>query len=186
MEMSIREFMMRYDNGEFDAPDRETQCEAGWGDWFCKDSSLSMRLERLAGKLRRVLAADNGKRINQDTMCVWFKNNSPTCGKLYDDFRIADINSGDVVFTIVPASGHRSNFGEAEVWGHGGDGVFVKLVSGEWHNVIEFFRGESAIAAGTLWEPETVGHSPCHSLLVSWLHERTISKLAERYANRND
>ena len=35
-------------------------------------------------------------------------------GPLYDDFRICDIETGNVIYTVIPKSGHS---GLAEVWG---------------------------------------------------------------------
>jgi hypothetical protein len=35
-------------------------------------------------------------------------------GPLYDDFRICDIETGDVIWTVTPKCGHS---GKAEIWG---------------------------------------------------------------------
>jgi hypothetical protein len=42
----------------------------------------------------------DGGKVNLETMYVWFKNNCPLAGSLYDDFRIADIETGETLFTI--------------------------------------------------------------------------------------
>ena len=87
--MTIRQFLEAYDRGEFKDPDVRTQIRAGWYDWFSKDESLARKTDVLAKKLKRIAGSPL---INQDTMYVWFKNNCPMVGRLYDDFRIAKIS----------------------------------------------------------------------------------------------
>jgi hypothetical protein len=89
----------------------------GFYDWFCNDKSLPARSERLTGKLRRVLQFNVGK-FDPTKVYVFFKNNCPLYGKLYDDFRICDLETGDVLFTITPAMGYDNQYGKASLWGH--------------------------------------------------------------------
>lgn len=110
-----------------------------WYDWFCKDSSLESRGEKLLDKLSRIAFS---KKFDLTNTYVFFKNNCPMQGKLYDDFRICDLKSGAVLFTVTPSSGHKSDNGMAEVWGKEND--FEKpLVQGTWKDVIKFFLEES-------------------------------------------
>ena len=139
-EMNIREYIQRFDAGEFEAPDFNTQCEAGWYDWFCKESSLRNKTKKLTAKLKQILASP---KINQDTMYVWFKNNCPGEGSLYDDFRIADIATGGTIYTIIPASGFTTDKGKSEVWGREND-FDGPLVYGTWKDVKAFFLKKEA------------------------------------------
>ena len=84
-------------------------------DWFCKDSSLKGKANKLFPAAKRFAQK---MEINLDTHYVFFKNNCPVNGPLYDDFRIVDIETGNVVFTVTPKCGHS---GMAEVWGRGND-----------------------------------------------------------------
>lgn len=97
MEKSIREWQVKFKNGDYDKADVETQCDAGWYDWFCKDSSLARKTKMLG---KAVAQLKDSKRVNLDTMYVFFKNNCPLCGPLYDDFRICDIETGAVLYCI--------------------------------------------------------------------------------------
>lgn len=98
--MSIREFLRRWDQGDFSAPDHATIVAAGWYDWFCTDRGLPGRLKKMVPAVRRIARSD---KINQDTMYVWFKNNCPCwVDETYDDFRISDLETGDLFYTIVP------------------------------------------------------------------------------------
>ena len=135
-DISIREYLKNYDEGKYESPDRKTQIDAGWFDWFCKDSSLKNKTVKLTTKLKQIV---NSPKINQNTMYVFFKNNCPLAGSLYDDFRICDLESGDVIYTITPRSGHTVYNNRAEVWGkeNNFDGP---LVVGKWKDVKDFFN----------------------------------------------
>lgn len=135
MNTSLKQWIENLNAGMYSHKDSYTQTQAGWYDWFCRDQSLCGKTKALAPKVKRLAQSD---KINQDTMYVWFKNNCPMSGKLYDDFRFADLETGDVIYTIVPSSGHSSNQGQAEVWGREND-FDSPLVAGTWKDVLKFF-----------------------------------------------
>lgn len=137
--ISIRQFIANFDAGKYDSPSVNTQCDAGWYDWFCSSTSLRNKTIKLTKKLKMILKSS---KINQDTMYVFFKNNCPFDGSLYDDFRICDIETGDVIFTIIPASGCASERGKAIVYGRQND-FKGPLAEGSWKEVKNFFlKGE--------------------------------------------
>lgn len=96
-EISLRTWIERFNNGDFEAKDVAVQIEAGWYDWFCKDSSLANKT-KLMGNIIKLFK--DGGRISLFLHYVWFKNNYPLDGPLYDDFRIAEIETNDTVFTV--------------------------------------------------------------------------------------
>lgn len=83
-------------------------------DWFCKDKSLERKARSLMAKVKKFVKA---AKIDVDKTYVFFKNNCPVYGSLYDDFRICDAESGDVIYTVAPSLGYDRKKGEAEVWG---------------------------------------------------------------------
>ena len=84
----------------------------GFYDWFCKDSSLRIRGERLMPKVIKFLKTQ--PTIDPEKHYVFFKNNCPMVGPTYDDFRICEIETGDVVFNVIPRCTHSE---KAEIWG---------------------------------------------------------------------
>lgn len=95
--ISINEWINKFLSGEFDSQDVRVQIQAGWYDWFCKDSSLASKTKKMGNIIRQV---KRGGKVNLDDWYVWFKNNCPLNGPLYDDFRFASLETGDVQFTI--------------------------------------------------------------------------------------
>lgn len=91
--ITVREWVEKFNNGEFDKKDRVTQCNAGWFDWFCSQDALSGRLKKM-GNIIKDIKDD----YILDNFRVWFKNNCPYNHPLYDDFRFEPIkdNKEDV------------------------------------------------------------------------------------------
>ena len=133
---SIREFLKMYDEGKFNSPDVQAQIEAGWYDWFCKDTSLANKTKKLVSKLKQIV---NSPKIDQDKMYVFFKNNCPVFGSLYDDFRICSLETGDVIYTITPASGHNSDKGTATLWGKENN-FHEAIIEGTWEDIKNYFN----------------------------------------------
>ena len=130
--MNIATFAVRFLRGDFDLNDRKTQIEAGWYDWFCRDTSLAAKTQNLGKKVLRVMKSS---KIDVEKNYVFFKNNCPMRGSLYDDFRICDMETGNVIYTVVPRCTHS---GKAEVWGR--ENNFQEaLVAGSWKDVKAFF-----------------------------------------------
>jgi hypothetical protein len=130
--MNINTFAERFLRGDFNLNDLQTQIDAGWYDWFCRDTSLAAKTEKLG---RKVLQLMESTKIDTEKNYVFFKNNCPGRGGLYDDFRICDMETGNVIFTIVPRCAHS---GKAEVWGRENN-FNEPLVQGTWRDVKTFF-----------------------------------------------
>jgi len=142
--LSIREFLAKLDKGEFDKRDVDVQIEAGWYDWFCGDESLMNKTKVLARRLKRLLGS---KKIDLDNHYVFFKNNCPLHGRLYDDFRICDGETGDVLYTVTPKVGHAMTQqkylegeieGLAELWGKEND-FKEPIIQGKWQDIVNHF-----------------------------------------------
>jgi len=95
--ISVRDWQEIFEAGMYEGKSVYTQCEAGWYDWFCDDVHLARKTKRMGEIITQI--RDGGK-VNLDTSYVWFKNNFPMRGNLYDDFRFADIETNEVLFTI--------------------------------------------------------------------------------------
>lgn len=133
----IREWIVKFNNGDFDAPDVGTQCDAGWYDWFCRDTSLAKKTQVLGNLVKQIAQSS---KIDQDTMYVFFKNNCPMCGKKYDSFSFCDIETGGVIYWVTKCDGfdNTPNGKRAQVYGREND--FEKaLVEGTWRDVTAWF-----------------------------------------------
>lgn len=102
--ISVRQWQAMYRLGAFSSKDTATQCEAGWYDWFCRDDSLAARLKQIAPAVVGITDP-----FILDNFYVWFKNNCPCNGPLYDDVRFEPL-SGErdgKYFLVVKDSPHE-------------------------------------------------------------------------------
>ena len=86
-------------------------------DWFCKDSSLEVRAKKLKGLAKKLV---DHLDLDKNKVYVFFKNNCPMSGPLYDSLSICDRESGDVILWATPKSGHTN---QAELY----------MIDGETH-----------------------------------------------------
>lgn len=93
----LRQWISEFIGGAYDPSDRKTQIEAGWWDWFCKDSSLRNKTYKMGNIIKQI---KEGGKVDLDRTYVFFKNNCPLNGPLYDDFRICSLENGNVLFTV--------------------------------------------------------------------------------------
>ncbi len=86
-----------YNERKFDSKDTKVQIEAGWYDWFCKDTSLTNKTKKMGNIIKQIKP---GGKVDLETSYVWFKNNCPISGPLFDDFRIADIETNNTLIVV--------------------------------------------------------------------------------------
>lgn len=142
-QLNILEQIAAFDRGEYNSPDVHTQIKAGWYDWFCSDETLVKKTKLLYGKVKQLIKTRRIRQLDLTKVYVWFKNNCPVYGNLYDDIRIADIETGEVLFTIVPRSGYDNTEAGKHAEVHGNrltpDGEFQhNAYRGTWRGLIKF------------------------------------------------
>ena len=94
-------------------------------DWFCSEKALKIKSKLLMTKAAKVMSKLG---LDPETHRVFFKNNCPGQGKLYDSFSICtNDEANDVVIWCTPSSGHKSVEGQAEL-------VDFRIKTEEVHN----------------------------------------------------
>ena len=136
--MNLVEFAERFNNGEFGSRSRFVQIQAGWYDWFCSDVALAAKTEYLGSKVLSIL---DSKKFDKNKTYVFFKNNCPCVGALYDQFSICDIETCDVLYCCqhLEKGSHGCDKAHWEIYGQEND--FVEpLVQGTWNECKKWFN----------------------------------------------
>ena len=79
---------------------------ANFYDWFCRESSLPNKGLTLMKKVKSIVKVLPN--LDLEKTYVFFKNNCPCVGHLYDSFSICDLESGDVLYWVGLNIGHES------------------------------------------------------------------------------
>ena len=53
--ITVREWINKFINGEFEAGDFDTQTKAGWNDWFCPKRELASRLKKMGNLIKKMI-----------------------------------------------------------------------------------------------------------------------------------
>ena len=116
MRVTLKKQLEAFEKGIYlDSDGKEDSGCYNFYDWFCKDTALKAKADKLFKQAKRWVKFRN---TDTEKVYVFFKNNCPAFGPLYDDFRICDIETSNVIWTITPKCGHS---GKAEVWGRQND-----------------------------------------------------------------
>jgi len=74
-------------------------------DWFCSESVLETKANSFVRKLKFLVEVGI---LNPDKVYVWFKNNCPCVGSLYDDMRISQLDEENTYLGgFCPKTGHN-------------------------------------------------------------------------------
>ena len=50
--ITVREWIEKFNNGDFEDESFKTQVSAGWYDWFCPNQSLTKRLKKMGNIIK--------------------------------------------------------------------------------------------------------------------------------------
>lgn len=112
----------------------ETDSSNLFYDWFCSDAAIPRKAKSLMSKVKQIAFSS---KFNINETYVFFKNNCPMSGPLYDDFRICDLESGNVLFTVAPKATFYN--GECTVFGREND-FETPLYQGTVKGMIAWFN----------------------------------------------
>ena len=97
----------------------------GFFDWFCTERGLKSRMLKLKGRIAYLVKMGV---IDGDKNYVILKNNCPLDGELYDDFRVIDIETDEMICGLTPSSGFNSRKGKCEFWTFDDEGELVETL----------------------------------------------------------
>ena len=53
-QITLREWINNFNKGDYNSTDIETQCEAGWSNWFCRENELRDKLYKMAEIVKEI------------------------------------------------------------------------------------------------------------------------------------
>lgn len=131
--VNLKTQLESFANGIYlDSDGTESHC-FNFYDWFCEDSELEDKANELFTETAIFVEKFE---IDLNNHYVFFKNNCPMSGDLYDSFSICEVESGNVVYWVTPKSGHTNmaeicgkanNFKKPLYSGHTISGIYENI-----------------------------------------------------------
>jgi len=141
-EKNVPDQVKLFDLGIYGDSSVSVQIAAGWFDWFCEDKSLRNKTINLYGKVKSILKAnEKGKRFDPAKTYLFFKNNCPMRGHLYDSISLVSMETREVIYWITPRSGHQVDNDEAQVCSPE-NGFTEPIAKGQWKDIVKYFEGQ--------------------------------------------
>lgn len=142
-EYTLRKWVELYKSGKFNLTDNPYTNESiaeDAGLYDCWKIKTAVKwVERLGKKICDIARSE---KINWNKVYVFYKQICPMEGPLYDDFRICDIESGDVLYTIAHIKNgcYGEDFSGWEVWDFTVPNEKSEpVLRGKWKEVKEYF-----------------------------------------------
>lgn len=108
MEKTLKQWNQKFEAGVYNSDSRKVQIEAGWYDWFCKDSSLKNKTSKI-GNILKDIKSEN----ILNNFSIWFKNNCPLADfPLYDDVRFEPLDESrrNELYFLIAIDDKRTGF----------------------------------------------------------------------------
>jgi hypothetical protein len=107
--------MRKFSINEFIAdPENNSDEFFGFYDWFCNEKALKAKALTFVPKLKFLVKEGI---LDGNKLYVWFKNNCPMNGSLYDDMRISSLdNENKFLGGFCPKTGHNNVELKTSIW----------------------------------------------------------------------
>ena len=116
-------------------PENKIYPEDIFFDYFCSGGTLRKRGKALLGFFMKIV---DSPKIDKKNTELLFKNNAIDINRAQDDFRICDIKTGNVIYTVTPKIMDGEDKGKSAVYGRENE-FMDPLVIGAWEDVEYYF-----------------------------------------------
>lgn len=69
--ITVREWIDKFNHGKFDNEDFKTQCAAGWYNWFCSTKSLAKKLKKMGNIIKDIKIVLDNQRKQMRSKYLW-------------------------------------------------------------------------------------------------------------------
>lgn len=146
-DLTIREMLVKYENGEFNTNDIDVAFELGWSIYVDDKSEIPYKSKFLIEKIKEVLELSETKKFDIDNHYIAFSKEIPSSDEkskhYYSKIMIFNKSTDVLIYTIIPTKPvyNNSEFVKtiSEVWSREND-FNAPVISGSWVDVLNYFN----------------------------------------------